>query len=189
MMNNDFNIIKKSNFMFFDTIDIIARKNRFERDGMLKDLNNKIYRGIFFHSGIHQSLGGVEQIYIMDTNHKQWYFNINSDSYSFDRGAHFDNVIVLSLKEGVTLRHTEQSVFIHKSNKKEDIIIDLTGAVLNDSEVDKILLTKDINLKEFQEHTPETFVLPMANGRTFRDLYEAEEKRKNDNKGFFRFRK
>lgn len=188
-MNKDFNEIKKNNFMFFDTIDLIVRKNRFERDGMLKELNNKVYRDIVFHAGINPFVGGGEQVYILDSNHKQWYFNIDSDPYSHNQGAHFDSVIILSLKEGATLRHTSERLFIHKSNKREEIIIDLTGTVLNDSEIDRILLTKDVNLKEFQDHTPETFILPMANGRTFRDLYEAEEKRKNDNKGFFRFRK
>lgn len=188
-MNKGFNEIKKNNFMFFDTIDLIMRKNRFERDDILKELNNKIYRDIIFHAGIDPLVGGGEQVYIMDTNHKQWYFNIDSDPYSHNQGADFDSVIVISLKEAATLRHTSKSVFIHKSNKREDIIIDLTGTVLSDSEVDKILLTKDINLREFQEYTPEKFVFPMSNGRTFRDLYEAEEKRKNDNKGFFRFKK
>lgn len=188
-MNKYLNVIKKNNFTFFDTIDIIARKNRFDRDAMFKDLNNKIYRDVIFNAGVHCRRGNSEQIYIMDTNRKQWYFNIDSDPYSKNQGASFDSVIVVSVNEGVTLRHTEEAAFIHKSNKQTEIILDLRDTVLNDSEVDKILLTKDINLKEFQEYTPEWFAFPMSNGRTFRDLYEAEEKRKNDNKGLFRLKK
>lgn len=177
-MNNDFEIIKKNNSHFFYTINEIVIKFQFEKEEIMKELNNSDYRKMIFHAGLHPNSNNI-QLYIMDTNHKQWYFNIISDSFSFQRGAHFDNVSEVYLDTGVTVRYTKDKNFIHKKDNIKELIYDFTNKEITLEESELILLDRDIDLKNIRTNKIEDFILPLSEGKRLLDIYKERVEKKN----------